>query len=76
MPTEPHELILDQLRAIRGELTELAKMRGEMREGFANQRAHNAVTYGDQALLERRIVDLEIEVDRMKRRLNLADAQD
>jgi hypothetical protein len=50
---EPHDLILGHLRAIRAELSELPKIRNEMREGFATQRAHYAATHGDQALLER-----------------------
>lgn len=71
--TEPHDLILDHLSAIRSELAELPRLRSEMREGFATQRAHYAVSHGDQALLERRLIEIEQELDRVKRRLGLQD---
>lgn len=73
MVSDPYEIILDHLRKIRADLDDVKKLRGEMREGFASVRAHQAATHGDQALLERRVVTLESDMDRIKRRLDLSD---
>lgn len=73
MVHDPDEIVLEHLRAIRADLEDLKKLRGEMREGFASVRAHQAATHGDQALLERRVVSLESDMDRIKRRLELVD---
>lgn len=73
MVHDPYEIILDHLRIIRSDLGVLKKLRGEMREGFASVRAHQVAAHGDQALLERRVVSLESGLDRVKRRLDLAD---
>jgi hypothetical protein len=57
-------------------LATLEGMRGEMREGFASLRAHMATQHGDAAFLERRIVELERDMERVKRRLQLAEQPD
>jgi hypothetical protein len=51
-------------------------MRDEMREGFASLRAHMATQHGDAAFLERRVLELELDMERVKRRLQLADLAD
>ena len=48
-------------------------MRGETREGFASLRAHMATQHADAAFLERRVVELERDMERIKRRLELAE---
>lgn len=73
MVDDPYEIILDHLRAIRTDIDDLKMLRGEVREGFASVRANQAAAHGDQALLERRVVSLESELDRVKRRLELLD---
>jgi hypothetical protein len=51
-------------------------MRGEMRDGFASLRAHLATQHGDAAFLERRVIELEKDMERVKRRLELAEETD
>jgi hypothetical protein len=66
MVHDPYEIILDHLRALRADMDDVKKLRGEMREGFASVRAHQAATHGDQALLERRVVTLEADMEKPK----------
>ena len=40
-------------------------MHGEMREGFASLKAHDYAQHRDIEQMERRIADLEIQVDRL-----------
>jgi hypothetical protein len=47
----------------------------EMRDGFASLRAHMA-TQHDAVFLERRVIDLEKDIERVKRRLQPADQSD
>jgi hypothetical protein len=47
MVHDPKEIVLEHLRAIRRDLDALKKLPGEMREGFASVRAHQAATHGD-----------------------------
>lgn len=73
MVNDPYEIILDHLRVLRADIGDLKKLRGEVREGFASLRAHHATSLGDQALLERRVVTLETELELVKRRLEILD---
>ena len=73
MVEDPYEIIIDHLRAIRADVADLKQMRGEMRDGFASLRAHDAAAHGDHALLERRVLSLETDLDRIKRRLEITD---
>ncbi len=48
-------------------------MRLEMRDGFASLRAHVASQHADAVFLERRVIELEKDMERVKHRLQLAD---
>jgi hypothetical protein len=52
-----YELIRDILRSIQGDVSELKKMRHEMREGFASVRSHLVAMKTDHGMLERRLMD-------------------
>jgi septal ring factor EnvC (AmiA/AmiB activator) len=66
-----NELIYEHLRRIQSDLSELKSLRSEMREGFASIRQHLAAQHNDHTLLEYRLIALESEMDRIKRRLDL-----
>jgi hypothetical protein len=68
-----NRLIYEVLKDVQTRLASLEDMRGEMREGFASLRAHMVTQHADAAFLERRVVELERDVGRIKRRLELAD---
>jgi hypothetical protein len=51
-------------------------MRDEMREGFASLRAHMVTQHGNAVFLGRRVLELERNMARVKRRLQLADPAD
>ena len=68
-----NRLIHEILKDVQARLANLEDMRGEMREGFASLRAPMATQHADAAFLERRVVDLERDVERIRRRLELAD---
>jgi septal ring factor EnvC (AmiA/AmiB activator) len=75
--TEPnYELIRDILRNLQADVSELKKMRHEMREGFASIRSHLVAMKTDHGMLERRLMDAEIDIDRVKTRLDLNDDPD
>jgi len=69
-------LIYEILKDVQARLASLEDMRGEMREGFASIRPHMATQHGDAAFLERRVIELERDMERIKRRLQLADEPD
>jgi hypothetical protein len=71
-----NRLIYEILKDLQARLATLEDMRGEMREGFASLRAHMATQHADAAFLERRVVEPERDVGRIKRRLELADQPD
>jgi hypothetical protein len=65
-------LIYEILKDVQARLAGLEGMRGEMRDGFASLRAHLATQQGDSAFSERRVIELEKDMERVKRRLELA----
>jgi septal ring factor EnvC (AmiA/AmiB activator) len=71
-----NRLIYRVVKDVQARLASLEDMRSEMREGFASLRAHMATQHADAAFLERRVVELERDVGRIKRRLDLADQPD
>jgi len=66
-------LIYEILKDVQARLARMEGMRDEMREGFASIRAHMATQHGDAAFLERRIVELERDMARVRQRLDLVD---
>ena len=68
--------IYEVLKDVQTRLASLEGMRDEMREGFASVRAHMATQHGDAVFLERRVLELERDMERVKRRLQLADPAD
>ena len=69
-----NHLIYEILKYVQARLGNLEDLRGEMREGFASLRgAHLATQHADAAFLERRVVELERDVGRIRRGLELAD---
>ena len=66
-------LIYEILQDVQARLAHLEGMRDEMREGFASIRAHMATQHAHAAFLERRIIELERDMERVKRRLELVD---
>ena len=66
-------LIYEILKDVQARLARMEGMRDEMREGFASIRAHTATQHADVAFLERRIVELERDMERVRRRLDLVD---
>lgn len=71
-----NNLIYEVLKDVQARLASLEGMRGEMRDGFASLRAHLATQHGDAAFLERRVIELEKDMERVKRRLELAEQTD
>ena len=69
-----NELMYEVLKEVRKDVSDLKQMRGEMREGFASIKGYMASFLKDQSILENRIAELEEEMDRVKRRLELSDA--
>ena len=67
------ELMDERLRDIQARLAELPKLRNEMHEGFASTKGYLASFLKDQSMLEERLAGLEVEMDRVKRRLDLSD---
>jgi hypothetical protein len=68
-----NRLIYEILKDVQGRFAGLEGMRDEVREGFASIRAHMATQHGDAAFLERRVIELERDMERVKRRLELVD---
>jgi hypothetical protein len=71
-----NRLIYEVLKDVQTRLASLEEMRLEMRDGFASLRAHMATQHGDAVFLERRVIELEKDMERVKRRLQLADPAD
>lgn len=67
------ELMDERLRDIQSRLSDLPKIRNEMHEGFASVKGYLASFLKDQSILEERLAGLEVEMDRVKRRLELTD---
>jgi septal ring factor EnvC (AmiA/AmiB activator) len=71
-----NQLIYVVLKDVQARLASLEGMRAEMRDGFASLRAHLATQHGDAAFPERRVIELEKDMERVKRRLELAEETD
>jgi hypothetical protein len=71
-----NRLIYEGLKDVQARLASLEEMRVEMREGFVSLRAHAATQHGDAVFLERRLIELERDMERVKRRLQIADQSD
>ena len=71
-----NQLIYEVLKDVQTRLVSLEGMRDDMREGFASLRAHMATQHGDAVFLERRLMELERDMERVKRRLQLSDPAD
>ena len=65
-----NELTYDVLKDL---LSTVQNLRGEMREGIGPLRAHGAMTHSEVALYERRLIDFERDMVRVRRRLEFAD---
>ena len=68
-----NELLLENLKALRKEVSEIKPLRHEVRDGFASVRQYLSAIQSDYQLLERRISTLEDDVDRIKVRLEIVD---
>jgi hypothetical protein len=71
-----NRLIYEVSKDVQMRLASLEGIRDEMRDGFASLRAHMATQHGDAVFLERRVLELERDMERIKRRLQLADPAD
>jgi len=65
-----NKLLSEHLKHIQYDALELKSARNEMRGGFASVRQHLAVQNNDFTLLEYRLLAVESEMDRVKRRLD------
>lgn len=75
MANVTNELIYEVLKGVQSDISDLKKMRLELREGFASVKSFQAASHNEQVLLERRVVSLETDLERIKTRLNLIDDQ-
>lgn len=73
MTSVSSELILEHLKRIHIEVSELKSLRSEMREGFASMRQHIHAVISDIAILERRTTAIEEDVSLIKRRLDIVE---
>jgi hypothetical protein len=69
-----NRLIYEVAKDLPARLASLEAMRLEMRDGFASLRAHMATQHA--VFLERRVIELEKDMERVKRGLQLADPAD
>jgi hypothetical protein len=72
---ETHDLTLTILRQIQADVAELKQARQEMREGFASIKSHMTGLIGDVFSHERRMLNIEDEITRLKNRLSAEDHQ-
>ena len=73
MNTEPHEIILDHLRAIRKEMKAQSEAIGELKSGQLSIREDVNSLRGDILRLERGVAAVEVDTDRIKARLDIID---
>jgi len=73
MVDDPQELILEHLRAIRGDIKLLQDGQGELKAGQLAIREEVHGLRGDVLRLERGLATVETDVDRIKNRLDLVD---
>ena len=67
------KLMFETLKQIQADLSELKEMRHEMREGFASIKSHITGLVGDVFSHERRILNIEDEIMRLKSQLERPD---
>ena len=72
---EAHDLTHSILKQIQADLAELKQARQEMREGFASIKSHITGLIGDVFSHERRMLNIEDEIIRLKNRLSNEDHQ-
>jgi len=72
--TEPPNLVLDLLRAIRGDLAEVKSAIADLKEGQISIREEIQSMRRDALRQERTIAAVQVDVDRVKSRLELSDA--
>lgn len=72
---ETHDLTHTLLKQIQADLAELKQARQEMREGFASIKSHITGLIGDVFSHERRMLNIEDEIVRLKNRLASEDHQ-
>lgn len=72
---EAHHLTHTILKKIQADVAELKQIRQEMREGFASVKSHMTGLVGDVFSHERRILNLEDELLRLKNLLGPEDPQ-
>lgn len=73
MATEPHEIILDHLRVIRASVAALKDDNIEIKASLNSLRVEVNALRNDILRQERAIAAVEVDVDRIKVRLDIAD---
>jgi hypothetical protein len=69
-------LILEHLRAIRGQLDRLDGRVEDIGKQIISLRLHDHARDGDDIRRDKAIAELQVEVDRIRRRLDLAPGED
>ena len=67
------DAILPILKRMQADIAELKQMRQEMREGFASVKSHMTGMVGDVFSHERRILNLEDEMLKLRRKVELPE---
>jgi septal ring factor EnvC (AmiA/AmiB activator) len=70
-----NKLLYEVLKQIQADVAELKQARQEMREGFASIKSHITGLIGDVFSHERRMLNIEDEILRLKNRLSDEDHQ-
>jgi septal ring factor EnvC (AmiA/AmiB activator) len=73
MVNDPQELILEHLRAIRGDTAEIKTTIRDLKAGMNALRTEVNSLRGDVLRQERSIAAVEVDVDRINARLGLSD---
>ena len=73
MVDDPHEIVLDHLRAIRSKQDEHSKQLAEMKEGQLHIRDDLHAIRGDIRRLDHGLASVEQDVERIKVRLDMVD---
>ena len=71
---EPHNLIIDHLRAIRGDLADLKSAMHELQLQMNSTRRDLHTLHGDVLRHDERFARLELRLDKIDTRLGLVDA--
>lgn len=74
MPHDPENLVLDHLRAIRTDIAEIKSDIRELRDGQLSLREEVQAMRRDALRQERTIAGVQVDMDRVKTRLELRDA--